>query len=446
MLALDRRGGVRVEQIPGEEILSLLLPWLKRFESIGAESISQNPSKSLIAALGGSPSLAGVPVTEATVSGLPVVFACDRVIREDVAKTPLKIKRRNDKDGTRKDDPNHPVYTLLHDLANPAMSAYEFKDRMQSALNLWGNAYAEIQRNRRNEPVALWPLDPSRMTVDLDGLNRIRYSYRMGSGAPKEWIYDPANPPIFHLRQNARDPWYCGRSPIKVLRDAMGLAVAQQRYQVRHFGQGGHVQMTLTTANPLTPEAAKTVRKDFEDVTRGEENWHRTVVMPFGLEAKPLAMPHRDAQFVENLRLSRSELAGVFRVSAHKINDLEKATFSNVEHLAIQHVNDCLMPHFVCWQQAIARDLLNPRSFNTHFAVWKVDALVRGDFKALNDALQLQRQNGVISANDWRRMLDDDDLISAEDGGDLYLVNGNMMPMRRDPAAVVEMDPVGGVN
>lgn len=426
--------------------MSVLFPWLKRFESIGAESISQDPSKSLLAVLGGSPSLAGVPVTESTVSGLPVVFACDRVIREDVAKTPLKIKRRMP-DGTRKDDPNHPAYSLLHDLANPQMTAFEFKDRMQGSLNLFGNAYAQIQRNGRNEAVALWPLDPSRMTTDLDGLNRLRYRYRMADGAAKEWIFDPANPPIFHLRQNARDPWYVGRSPIRVLRDAMGLAVAQQRYQVRHFGQGGHAQMQLTTAGPLTPEAAKALRIDYEQIARGEENWHRPVVLPFGVEAKPLAMPHRDAQFVENLRLSRSELAGVFRVSAHKINDLDKATFSNVEHLAIQHVGDCLMPHFVCWQQAIARDLLNPRSFNTHFAVFKIDALVRGDFATLNSALATQRQNGVISANDWRRILDDDDRIPADEGGDDYLVNGTMMPMRRDPAAVIGLDePAGSMN
>jgi len=162
-------------------------------------------------------------------------------------------------------------------------------------------------------------------------------------------------------------------------------------------------------------------------------------VLPFGFKVEPMAMPHRDAQFIESLKLTRSELASVFRVSAHKINDLEHATFSNVEHLAIQHVNDCLMPHFVCWQQAIARDLLNPKSFNTHFAVFKVDALVRGDFKTLNEALAIQRQNGVISANDWRRVVDDDDQIADEDGGDLYLVNGNMMPMRRDPAAAIDL-------
>ena len=427
----------------------LLRPLLgRRFQTLPEEGISQNPSESLIAALGGSPGIAGVPVTEANVRGIPAVYACDKVISEDIAKTPIKIKRRN-ADGTRKDDPNHPVYGLLHDLANPALTAYEFKEQMQSALNLWGNAYAEIQRNARNEPIALWPLESARMTVELNSLNQLVYRYRMASGSTKDWLFNPANPPIFHLRQNATPAaWWCGRSPIAVLRDAYGIALAQQRYQARHFGQGGHAQMQLTSPNPLTPEAATKIRQDYEQVTRGEENWHRPVLLPFGLEAKPLAMPHRDAQFVDQMKLSRSYLAGVFRIYGQKINDLDRATFSNVTELNIAHVGDCLGPHFKRWVQAVARDLLNPRSFNTHFAVFKIDELVRGDFATLMEGLQIQRQNGVVNANDIRRVLDMDDLIPAEDGGDDYLVNGNMVPMRRDPAMVVGFDypPAGGVN
>ena len=40
------------------------------------------------------------------------------------------------------------------------------------------------------------------------------------------------------------------------------------------------------------------------------------------------------------------------------------------------------------------------------------------------------RQNGWMSANDIRT-LEDLDKISPEDGGDLYLVNGNMLPLNK---------------
>jgi HK97 family phage portal protein len=399
------------------------------------------PTESLSLALGGPPASSGVTVTERTAAGLPVVFACDKIIKQDVAKTPIKLKRRLD-DGTRKDDPNHPVYGLLHDLANPVMTAYEFKETMQGFLNLWGNAYAVIERGPGTTPKALWPLDPSRMSVGLDAQNRLQYCYRLSDGKAREWIFDPANPPILHLRQNALDGIH-GRGPIQVLRESIGTALAADQYEGRFYGQGGHPRIALSTPAKLNDASARRVRQDVEQQTVGDHNWHRVLVLDHDLKPVQLAMPHRDAQFVDLQKLGRSELGGAFRVPAHKFGDLERSTFSNIEHQAIEYVGDCLMPLFVCWQQAIARDLLNPRSFNTHFATFVVDSLIRGDSTALSTALNLQRQNGVINANQWRRIVDMDDQIADADGGNLYLVNGNMMPMRRDPAATFDF-PAGG--
>ncbi len=422
-----------------------LLAMTERRAIVEPSGSLEQPSSSFVLGTGGVSSSAGVPVTHRTVEGIPTVFACDKVIKQDVAKCPIKVKRRKE-DGSRADDTNHPIYSVLHDLANPVMTAYEFKETMQGYLNLWGNAFAEIVRDARNQVVALWPLDSGRMTVDLDPLNRLRYTYRMANGAPKTWIFDPANPPIFHLRQNSLDG-ITGRSPVQVLREAMGMAIAADRYVGRFYGQGGHPRVALSTSQKLTDTSARRIRTDFETLTVGEHNWHRVVVLDHDLKPVPLVMPNRDAQFAQIQHLSLTALCGTFRVPPHKIANLENATFSNIEHQAIEYVGDCLMPHFVCWQQAIARDLLNPRSFNTHFAVFAVDALIRGDSKTMNEALQAQRQNGVISANDWLRHIDADDQISDADGGNLYLVNGNMMPMRRDPAAAIDFPAgTGAVN
>lgn len=416
----------------------------RRVVTVGPETISQTPSNSLLSALGGSPSASGVTVTEQTAHGLPTIFACDLVIKQDVAKTPIKLKRRM-KDGTRQDDVNHPVYVCLHDMPNRAMTPYEFKETMQHSLNLWGNAYAEIVRHETSVnglKIELWPLEPNRMSVGLNGSGQLIYTYQTPNG-PKKWTFDPVNPPIFHLRQHARGG-FVGRSPIQVLRESMGVALARQQYQGRFYGQGGHPQTILSTSQRLDGESARRIRDDFEQLTVGQGNWHRAVVMDHDLKPVPFVMPHKDAEFVDQIKLTRSELAGAFRVYAQKINDLEKATFSNVTELNIAHVGDCLMPQFVCWQQAIARDLLNARSFDTHFATFVIDALVRGDFQTFNEGLAIQRRNGIITANEWRKAADMDDQISEDEGGDLHLVEGNMMPMRRDPAGSFEMPPTGG--
>lgn len=395
-----------------------------------------HPTEQFLTGVFGPPASSGASVSPQTADGLPAVYACNSVIKQDVAKTPIKLKKKN-ADGTRQDDPDHPVYVALHDMPNRVMTPYEFKEQMQDSLNLWGNAYAEVIRHRTSAhglKLELWPLEPWRMTVEVDSKTRLKYSYAMPSGPPKEWFYDPDNPPIFHIRQDSRGG-FVGRSRIQVVRELMGVAWAEQAYQGRFYGQGGHPRLGLSTSQKLTSDAARRIRTDFEAMTVGEQNWHRVIVMDHDLKPVPLVMPHKDAEFVEQLKLTRSQIAGMFRVYAQKINDLEKATFSNITELNIAHVGDTLMPHFVSWQDAIARDLLTIRSFNTHYAVFKVDALMRGDPVKFNESLQLQRQNGVISANEWRRYSDMDDMIPADQGGDDLLVNGNMTPIRREPSA-----------
>ena len=415
----------------------------RRFTTLPPESISQNPSESLVRALGGVPSTSGATVTEISAQNIPVVFACDKTIAEDVARAPIKLMRRLP-DGTREPDVNHPVYTLLHDYANPAMTAPEFKETAQRHVNLWGNHYSEIERDRHDQAKALWPLDPARMVVDLDGLNRLRYTYTLASGRPKTWIFDPAKPPILHIRQNSLDGIH-GRSPVRVLRDTMGLAVAAQESASQFFGQGMLPAGAVTTDAKLTKPAADRVRADLERILAGHKNFHRFAVLDRGLKWQPLTMPGKDVEFLGQRKFGRSELAGCFRVPAHKVNDLEKATFSNIEHQAIQYIQDALMPQFVRWQAAIARDLLHPSLYTTHFAVFVVDSLVQGDIKTRNVALQLQRQNGIIHANEWRRLVDMDDRISDEDGGNLYLVNGNMKTLGQNPAAMIDgLDPPSG--
>lgn len=425
--------------------MSLIRDLAHRFYTVGPESISQNPSHPLVVALGGGHSISGVPVTESIAQQLAVVFACDKVLKESIAQIPLKIVRYA-ANGDRQPDENHPLYTVLHDLANPVMTAKEFKECAQGHVNIYGNHYSEIQRNNRNEVIALWPLDPSRMTVDIDGLNRLRYTYRLADGRAKEYLFDPANPPIFHLRINAYDGIH-GRSPIRMLPNLIGVALAAERFCARYFGQGGHPQSVFTTDQKLNKEAASRVREDLDALTVGEHNWHRNVILDYGLKPVPMASSNKDSQLLDLQKEQARRIASAYRVPAHMINDLERATFSNIEQQSIEFVTYSLMSHLVGWQQAIARDLLNPKSFNTHGAVFIVNALLRGSFLEQQNALAVQRQNGAISTNDWRR-LNEMNTISEADGGDLYLVNGNMMPLKRDPAAMIEPmpAPTGGVN
>lgn len=416
----------------------------RRFHDGASFSVSENPADPLVRVLGGRPSLAGTAVSEASAQNIPVVFACDKVLKETVAQLPTKLMRR-DGQGRRTPATDHPTYAVLHDRANRAMTAVEFKETLQHHVNLWGNGYAEIVRDRQGRVTELWPLDPARMTVRLNERNQLVYDYRKPrTGTPKTWIFDPDRPPIFHLRINSHDGLR-GRSPVGLLRESFGLALAQQDFSSRFYGQGAQPIGALSTSKGLRKEAAQRIRSDWERLQHGPDRQHRIAILDHDVKFQAITIPQRDAEFLGTVKLSRSQFGGVFRVPAHFLNDLEKATFSNVEHLGLEFITYSMGSHFERWTQAIARDLLTAEDRQDHYAVFIVNALARGDLRSRYGAYAIGRNNGWLSANDIRRKEDEDD-IPAEQGGDDYLINGNMRPMRLATPAFDVEDDAGRLN
>ena len=122
------------------------------------------------------------------------------------------------------------------------------------------------------------------------------------------------------------------------------------------------------------------------------------------------------------------EIARIFRIPPHMIGDLEKSSFSNIEQQSLEFVKYTLDPWVIRWEQAISRTLLTPREKTELFVKFNVEGLLRGDYQSRMEGYAVARQNGWMSANDIRE-LENLDRIDEVDGGDLYLVNGNMLPL-----------------
>jgi HK97 family phage portal protein len=363
-----------------------------------------------------APTASGVSVTPDKAMGLPALFSCVQVISQDVAKTPIKF-RRMDADGNFEDVRDHPIWELLHELSNPEMTAYDFKYAMQFNLNKYSVAYAQIIRNSRNLPVALWVLDPSKMQVDRDALNRKRYIYEADSGR-FTWTFNPDTPPILELRH---------QSPIQSCKDAIGFAMALDIYGAKFFANGARLSGLLSTDAVLTDKQKQDLREQWEKTHGGTKNAFKVAAVDNGMKFTPFASQNTDAQLNEIQKYVRTIIAGLFRVPPHKIGDLERATFANIEHQAIEYVWGTLDPFYVAWEQAIKRDLLTTRQYPNYAITFDREVMIRGDLKSRMDAMAVARQNGIYSANDILRRLGEN-TISEADGGNAYLVNGNMIP------------------
>lgn len=395
------------------------------------------PTRSFMEAMGAGPTTAGVSITESNAEGIPAVFAAVRCLAETVAQTPIKLYRKLP-DGNKIPDPSHDLYSIFHDLANPETTASEFKDQMTGMAALWGNAYAEIERRPNGTVKALWPLHPGCMTVDRNGLNQLRYTYRKpGRSEPIVWEWDVQRPPIFHLRFNG------GRSPIRVLREHLSTSKALEVYYAALFGNGSRPGGVLQSKEPvkLTPEQIASIRDQWTKLHSGVGNAHKIAVLPGGLQWQAVGMPPEDAQLVELLGLHIEQAASLWRVPLFMIQHTEKSTTwgTGLEQLSGGFLRFTMQPWYIRWQQTIGRDLLTYKSFETHEAIFQTKALERGSLLEYMSAMRIQRDEGIINADEWREI--EDMNAQAGDHGKDYWRPSNFVPVDTPMAPTVVLDP-----
>lgn len=356
-------------------------------------------------------------MNEKTAMQCTAVFACVRILAETIASLPLVVYRRL-LGGGKERATDHYLYPLLHDQPNPEMTSFEFRETLMGHLALRGNAYAEIERDNAGWPVALWPLRPDRMQVGYDDRG-LRYDYILPNGEPV--ILRQQN--IMHIRGLSGDG-LVGYSPIRMAREAIGLALATEEFGARFFGQGAHPGGIVEYPGKLSEEAYKRYKQSVQEAYGGLGKAHRLMVLEEGLKYTQVGIPPEDAQFLSTREFQVIEIARIFRIPPYLLQDFSRATFSNVEHTAISFVVHTVRPWLVRWEQAIKRDLFLPGERETYFAEFLVDGLLRGDIESRYRAYSVARQWGWMSANDVREL----ENMNPISGGDVYLIPLNMVP------------------
>ena len=364
-------------------------------------------------------SLAGKSVTPTSAIQVSAVYACVRVIAETVASLPLHVYEATDS-GSRKAG-EHPLYRLLHDEPNTEMTSFVWRETMLSHLLLYGNSYCQIIRSGRNKIVGLYPLLPDRMTVDRDGRGRLTYTYTTSDGKIA-WL---APEDVLHIPGLGFDG-VMGYSPIALEKAAIGLGIAAEEYGSKFFANGARPSGILTHPNTVKDPAA--LRASWNAAYGGSGNASRVAVLEEGMSFTPLSIPNNEAQFLETRKFQVTEICRIFRVPPHMIGDLERATFSNIESQNISFAVHTIRPWLVRIEQAINKTLIPENEKGRFYAQFNIDGLMRGDYKSRMEGYAIARQNGWMSANDIRA-LENLNPISEEEGGNAFLVNGNMIPI-----------------
>lgn len=362
----------------------------------------------------------GKVVNERTAMQTSAVYACVRILAESVAGLPLHVYERT-ANGSKSTKPSHPLYRLLHDEPNREMTSFVFRETLMSHLLLWGNAYSQIIRDGRGFPIALYPLLPDRMAVDRNESGELVYTYQSDKGQVKLRREN-----VLHIPGLGFDG-LIGYSPIAMAKNAVGLALATEDYGAAFFANGANPGGVLEHPGVIKPEQADRLRESWQSQFGGA-NAHKVAVLEEGLKFHQMSIPPEQAQFLETRKFQINEIARIFRVPPHMVGDLEKSSFSNIEQQSLEFVKYTLDPWVVRWEQSLQQALLLPSEKATIFIKFNLDGLLRGDYQSRMQGYSTGIQNGFMSVNDVRG-LEDMNLLTAEEGGDLHFVNGNMVKL-----------------
>ena len=398
---------------------------------------------------GYQPTLSGVQVSDESALEAPSYFAGIRNVSEDLATLPLITYRRIDED-RRQRDPGFYLYTILHDQPNEEMDAVQFLETVQLWAMMRRNGYAEIVRNGRGRCTALWPLPSNRVSPRrFEGELYYDVTLPYGEKDPitgQQWT-TLRRDQVFHLKAFSLDGCV-GLSSIDTHRESIGLALALEQYGAAFFGNDATPGGVFTTPGVLTEESYDRAKAQLEERGgsarggTGMASKHRPMLLEEGTKFESMSVQNDKAQFIESQGNQTEVMARLNRIAPHKIGDLRRATFSNIEEQNIDYVVSTMRPWCVRWEKAITAQVFLLEDRKGHYPEFLLEAFLRGRSIDEANALNVLRQNGVINADEWRRMKN---LNPIEDGsGKVYLVNGTMIPVAQaGKAATAPKQPFG---
>lgn len=363
----------------------------------------------------------GIEVDEDTILTFSAVWAAVNIISGAIGFLPFNVYKRID-EKKKERIYKHPVYDLLHNRPNKYMSAQDFREVLQSHILLWGNCYVEIERNGARIPFALWPVLPNRIIPRIVNHNLI-YEVK----AADNTIVNLQANDVLHCKGLGFDGLK-GYSVIEYMANNAALGMAAEKYSSKFYANDSTPSGLLTTDAPITKETKDGIKTDWETIHKGTDKQHQIAVLHSGLKYQSIGIPAKDAQLIESRKFSVVDVARWFSIPPHLLRDLERATFSNIEHQGIEFVTFTLMRWLKKWEHECNYKLFD-ESEKDYFTEFNVDGLLRGDTTARYTAYNIGRQAGFLCVNDIREK----ENMDYVEGGDTFLEPLNMQPVGTPP-------------
>jgi HK97 family phage portal protein len=367
----------------------------------------------------GSATAAGQTVNAERALELSAIFAGVRRISASVAETPLKLRRLRADRGTE-EDRGDARWEMLYRSPNPEQTSYEWRQMSAGQWLLHGNAYSEIVPTGRGVPAQLWPIPAWRVTPYRrpDSVLEYHVTYRDGRFA----IVPPER--MLHFRGLSPDG-ILGYDVAQKMRESLGISLAVEESAAGFYGRGGRPSGAIKGPAQLSEPAYRRLKDDIQNQLEGSKNHHRVLLLEEGYEWQQIDADADRAQLLGSRQFSVQEAARLLLMPPHMLGDMSNATFSNIEHQAIEYVTGTIRPILTGWEQRMEVALLTPAELRTHQIRFTIAKLLQGDMQSQAAYFEALFRLGAASPNDIRDWTDQ----TPVEGGDRTFVQLNLVPL-----------------
>ena len=384
------------------------------------DSGSYHPSDSRLAALmGGTETQSGELVNEEKALGWSAAWCATRVLVEMVASLPLVVYRKG-REAVRERARFHPSHDLLTLRPNKETDALSFRECMTEWQINAGNAYSEIERDSLGRPVALWPIHPSRVSLERQESGLV---YKVSSDNGKAAEIPAAD--MLHLKGVLpTGGGLLGRGIITHARESIGAAMAAERYGSTYFRNSGVPSVAIETTGKMDPETRSAFRREWKEIHSGSANSGEVAVLPNGWKTSTLTVSHEDAQFLETRQFNIQEASRWYRVPPHYLAEMSRSTFNNIEHQGIEFIVYSLRRWLISWEFECKLKLLTAREQATYYYEHLLLDLLRNDEKSRYEVYEIGSRMGLLSVNDIAAR---ENMPGIGPAGDIHIIPANMI-------------------
>ena len=335
----------------------------------------------------------------------------------------------------------NPIYRILGKMPNMNTTAYEFWHMYVVNLMLTPGGYARVMRDRIGTVTALWNIPTANVVShDTNVSTGERYvDVLLGPDGKKERLREGEymHTPGFRFVSDVQP-----ENPIFIASEVLGLTMALNGYAKDFFESGSNMGGFVEYPESIGEDAYNKFKESWQATYAGVTNQHRIAFLEDGFKFTQLGKNPNESQALESRKFQVTEICRLMGVPPHKVFDLDRATFSNIEQQNIEYVQESIAPMAVRIEQTIYKDLLLPSERNVYFAKFNLNGLLRGDIASRTTYYNTMRQNGVLNADEIREY-EDMNRIPAGEGGDAYLVNGNMISLNTAKNSIPKSQATG---